>query len=411
MNFSARTPRVFLLILAAVIAVLAVLWFGFLRTSYVPVYQNIREADASAIVTELEAAGIPFRLSNEGHDILVPDDQVAQARVAVAGSEIALGGTVGFELFNDSDMGLTEFAQKINFQRAMQGELARSIMMMDGIAFARVHLAIPERSIFRSGQGTPTAAVTLEMSAGTPLSQQRIRGIQQLVASSVPGLASTDVAILDSSGDLVSANIASAQGGVAGPISERAALEGFYAAKARAAIERVLPGLSFDVELTARPPSPVAIDPAAEGSAPASSQNDRAAPSREGLIVRVLVRTPVELGVDERNVIQSALVSELDLAEGRGDILAFSTGALASSLPDTVPSTGRPAPAPVSPIATDTGWSAQTGSLLSSKWTWIALLALFLTAVVAWPRRRLPDEEAASFAELLKSTALDRADR
>src|SRR5881394_1772705 len=97
----------------------------------VPAYQNIRESDASAIVTELDRAGIPYDLANEGHDILVPEDQAAAARVLIAGSDVAMGGSVGFELFNDSDMGLTEFAQKINFQRAMQGELARTIMGME----------------------------------------------------------------------------------------------------------------------------------------------------------------------------------------------------------------------------------------------------------------------------------------
>ena len=150
MKFDARQIRMVLLMLAAVVAILAILWFALLRTNFVPAYQNIRQADASAIVAELDSAGIPYRLANDGHDILVPEEQASDARVAVAGSEVAIGGTVGFELFNDSDMGLTEFAQKINFQRAMQGELSRTIMMMDGIEFARVHLAIPERSIFRA---------------------------------------------------------------------------------------------------------------------------------------------------------------------------------------------------------------------------------------------------------------------
>ena len=400
--------RMFLLALAGIVAMLAILWFGFLRTTYAPVYQNIREADASAIVAELDAAGIPYRLTNEGHDIEVPEEQVAQARVAVAGSDIAIGGAVGFELFNDSDMGLTEFAQKINFQRAMQGELSRSIMMMDGIEFARVHLAIPERTIFKSGQESPKAAVTLEMAAGTPLSNQRIRGIQQLVASSVPGLLAENVAILDSAGDLVSDGVAPVGSSATGPVTERAALETYFAAKARSAIDRVLPGLSFDVELTVRPTAPDRVD---QLSAEGGTTVDRSTPSREGTAFRILVRTPMELSDEDRAVIQTALVQAMDLSEPRGDVLAFSTGALSRQLPAEESSRTVVPAAPVAASPAEPGWGDETATLFSSKWTWILLVVVVLVALVLWPRRRLAEEETASFAELLKSSVYDRNER
>lgn len=413
MPFDARQLRPILLIFAAVVAILAILWFAFLRTEYVPAYQNIREADASAIVTELEDAGIPYRLANEGHDILVPDEQAAQARVVVAGSNVSMGGTVGFELFNDSDMGLTEFAQKINFQRAMQGELSRTIMMMDGIEFARVHLAIPERSVFRAAQGTPTAAVTLEMVPGFQLSPQRVGGIRQLVASSVPSLATFDVAILDENGDLVSAATPVATEENTALTSERGALENLYTIKARKAIEDVLPGMQFDLTIAARPraPAPSPQTAAEDGEENATAAPVRAAPDRETTALRVQVRTPQALGDEERDAIKSALVDALGLAENRGDVLTYTTGALTGSLPIGTPVLSEASSAtPPAGEAASGSWTMSEDFLgmLLSRWTIIMLVLLALAAFVIWPRRRLAQEEASSFAEMLKSASIDR---
>lgn len=249
MQFAQRQWRLFAVVFAAVVAVLVLAYYFLIRVEMVPVYQNIRTADASAIVGALDQADIPYRLANDGHDILVPEDRASDARVAVAGSEIAVGGSVGFELFNDSDMGLTEFAQKINFQRAMQGELARTIMMMEGTEFARVHLAIPERSIFRAAQGDPTAAVTVQMRDGFTLTDERVDGIRQLVASSVPGLPYASVAVLNDEGDLVSGGPFGVE--VAAVLSERDALEQLYRARARDALAAALAGIPFEIELSA----------------------------------------------------------------------------------------------------------------------------------------------------------------
>ncbi|MGC1470138.1 MAG: hypothetical protein WA793_12225, partial [Sphingorhabdus sp.] len=98
-----------------VLAMLSFIYFAFIRANYVPLFQDIRESDASAIVAELDSQGIEYQLANAGKDILVPEENTGQARLALAGSNVALGGVVGFELFNESDMGLTEFAQKINY--------------------------------------------------------------------------------------------------------------------------------------------------------------------------------------------------------------------------------------------------------------------------------------------------------
>lgn len=419
MQLDTRQLRTILLILGVVVTILAILWFAFLRTTYTPAYQNIREADASAIIAELDDAGIPYRLANEGHDILVPEDQAADARVAVAGSNVSMGGTVGFELFNDSDMGLTEFAQKINFQRAMQGELSRTIMMMDGIEFARVHLAIPERSVFRSAQGTPTAAVTIEMVPGFPLTPQRIGGVRQLVASSVPGLSTLDVAVLDENGDLVSASAAASNTEVGTEASgEQGVLENLYKIKARKAIEGVLPDMQFEIHVAARPAQARAAitstsneDEVESTGAPASQVELRSSPDRETTALRIQVRTPQSLSREERDLIQTSLIDELNLAEGRGDILTFTTGALTGALPieQTAQIGATQSSVPDAPQASGSwGLSDSMFELLLSRWTIIMFVLLGIVAFVVWPRRRLADEEAASFAEMLKSAAGDR---
>ncbi|MEI9851949.1 MAG: flagellar basal-body MS-ring/collar protein FliF [Sphingomonas sp.] len=201
-------PRAQLLLLAgifaAVTAVLAAGYFLFLRADYVVLAQNLRPADASLVVAELDKRGAAYRLRDGGGTILVPEDQADATRVAIAGSDAAAHGQIGFELFNKSDMGLTNFAQKINYQRALQGELMRTIAMMDGVESARVHLALPERALFRGDRSPPRAAVTVAMKPGQTADPSRVAGIQRLVAAAVPDLPETGVVVLDASGRVIS---------------------------------------------------------------------------------------------------------------------------------------------------------------------------------------------------------------
>jgi flagellar M-ring protein FliF len=293
----------------------------------------------------------------------------------------------------------------------MQGELARSIMMIEGIEFARVHLAIPERTIFRAGQGTPTAAVSLETTPGAALTDQKIRGIQQLVSSSVPGLAVTDVAVLDREGDLVSGSVGVAPAYAGGPQTERTALESYFAVKGRTAIEQFLPKGSFDLEISLRP---LVRDAAADaGSEPVATQAGAGQTERlrDDFTFRVLMRTPTVLADEERRLVQNALIEAFSLAENRGDVLIFSTGALARTL-DAAPASAAPArPAPVPAAGGGGGWDDSTFDLFQSKWLWIGLVLAALVGLAVWPRKRLSDEEIASFADLLKDAANDRAER
>ncbi len=395
MSFEKRQLRLALLILAATLVVLSAIYIFVFRVPYVTAYENIREGDAAAIVAELEAGGIPYRLENKGHDVLVPEDRAAEAQVLVAGADIPLGGTVGFELFNDSDMGLTEFAQKINLQRALQGELARTIMSMDGVEFARVHLALPERSIFRSEQGDPTAAVTLQMKPGQALSQQRIEGVRQLVAYSVPDLRADAVAVLDERGDLVS-GVPAADNGFDAPLTERAALEQYYETRARSAIAGAAPGLRFQVTVSTRQPAtPAGGEPAAQ----------RTALSRDQFVLNVMVRTRDELDPARQERIEAALSDTLGLDRGRGDALVFSIGLVSSPAPLPTPIPSAPPGTAEPAVALDTGGN---WDWLFSRWTLIVLVLATIAALIVRPRRQLDDVQAASFAELLKGGIGDR---
>lgn len=391
-----RQLRLAAIVLAVVGTALFALYYVFLRTPMAPAFQNIREADASAIVAQLAKSGIPYALANDGHDVLVPQDRAADARVAVAGANVALGGTTGFELFNDSDMGLTEFAQKINFQRAMQGELARTIMAMQGVAFARVHLALPERSIFRASQGAPTSAVTIQMTPGFQLTRQRIDGIRQLIASSVPGLNQNAVAVLDENGDLVSP-IATADNSFGAPLDQGSALDAYYQLRAREAVARAAPDLSYDVIVNVRRDATI-------GDA---VSDDRALPDRGRSAMTVLVRTEAPLAPEVQARVEAALTDSLTLRRDAGDTLRFTIGAIGISPAAPVVAASTPTTRPVTPATTEPVALEWVGTVNWGLWIGMALLGVAAILLLR-PKRRLDDEETQSFAEQLRAQALDR---
>lgn len=400
-------PRHQLILIAALLGAtcLALLaaYLMFFRSAMIPAYQNIRQSDASAIVAELDKAGIPYRLANDGHDVLVPEDRASEARVAVAGSDIAVGGTVGFELFDNSDMGLTEFAQKINFQRAMQGELARTIMAMQGVEFARVHLAFPERSIFRANQGEPTAAVTVQMMRGAALGPRRIEGIQQLIASAVPGMSVAAVSVLDDKGDLVSSS-PPAQGAYGAPLDERGALAQYYEVRATDAVRDAAPGLRFDVTV-----NPQAVDGAAGAvGALDGSMEPRATPERADLRLAVEIRAAQAIAPDVQQRIAAAVGDRLALDLDRGETIRFTVGPVGLAYrPPAQPAAAAPLPGVGEPESRlDDWWSG---------WGWRPWALLLLVGAILLlalrPRRRLAEAEILSFAEQLKQPVNDREDR
>lgn len=171
---------------------------------YGVLYGNLREADAAEITATLGQMQVPYRLADQGKVILVPSDQVYETRMQLVSRGVPKGGSVGFELFKDSDYGVTEFAQRVNYQRALQGELERTIAALGEVDSARVHLTIRRADLFQTETDPSKASVTLTLRQGKSLDAKEVAGIQRLVASAVDGLAPASVVVLDDQGRVLS---------------------------------------------------------------------------------------------------------------------------------------------------------------------------------------------------------------
>ncbi len=193
---------------AIVGAVTLALMIGLVAWSQRPAYQvlfaGLSTEDAGKIVEKLKGSKVPFRLENGGATILVPAEKVYETRLQIAGEGLLQGGTVGFEIFDSPKLGMTDFVQKLNYQRAIQGELVRTIQSMASVEKARVHIVIPRKSVFAEQDETPSASVVLKLRPGKSLADGQVGAIAQLVSSSVPGLAADRVSVIDSAGALLS---------------------------------------------------------------------------------------------------------------------------------------------------------------------------------------------------------------
>ncbi len=374
-------------VFAALFVVLALGYYFFIRAEYSVLYSGLRPADASAIVAELDTQGVAYQLEDQGTTILVPKGESDSVRLAIVRSDAPLKGSAGFELFNKSDMGLTDFAQKINYQRALQGELARTIMMMDGIENARVHLTIPERSLFRGTRSEPKAAVTLTLQRGKLVDEARVAGIQRLVAAAVPDLKLADVVILDELGRIISPSAEVADESLPPELAERNAVQEYYRAHIRKAVEAVLPGLGADARVLVVP-APTAAesqwepDGAATPSAPLhSSAKD---PSVRNFQLRVSVITPAPLNMEEQERVRAALVRAVGLKPESGDSLLFGLQV------ESAPRTGAAVVPPVVASAAPDYRKAAAAPMGSSVWL-LALAALAALLALAYAvRARAP---------------------
>ncbi len=209
-------------------------------------FTNLTPEDASVALEELARLDVPSELSNGGTTILVPKKSVHRMRVELAGKGVPSSGTVGFEIFDGKQYGLTEFLQNVNFKRALEGELTKSIESLQGIQSARVHLVLPKPSIFKKLDSPATASVVLQMGRGARLEESRIDGIQSLVAGSVENLVPDRVTIIDQYGKVLSAELKDGETGrTESQLALRKEVEGHLAQKASMMLDRVLgPGRS-----------------------------------------------------------------------------------------------------------------------------------------------------------------------
>lgn len=164
-------------------------------------FSGLASDDAAAIVDDVRSRGIPYQLSADGSTIRVPPDKVADVRLSAASKGLPKGGSTGFELFDKSSFGLTDFAQRVNYQRAIEGELERTINSIDAVSASRVHIVIPEDSLFTDQQQPTTAAVVLQLKPGQQLSSAQVNGITHLVSGAVPNLKPENLTVIDGAGN------------------------------------------------------------------------------------------------------------------------------------------------------------------------------------------------------------------
>jgi flagellar M-ring protein FliF len=194
------------IILAVMVSI--VIWAS--KTRYEVLYTDLNREDSKKIAVILEEKKIAYQLDNDGKTIKIPEDMVNKWRLELATIGVAFSGTVGYEVFDKQSFGTTSFVQKVNRQRALEGELIKTIRYINGVKRARVHLSIPESSPFVSQKKAPGASVVLELDRGVTLAEAEIKGIGQLVSSSVEGMRPENVVILDHRGKKLSENIGDA---------------------------------------------------------------------------------------------------------------------------------------------------------------------------------------------------------
>ncbi|WP_125614253.1 flagellar basal-body MS-ring/collar protein FliF [Specibacter cremeus] len=243
-SFAQRT----LAILAVAVLVLGTValtaWLT--KPTYSPLFSGVSAADANSIVSQLKTDNVPYQLANGGSTILVPDAKVYDERLKAAAAGLPSATTGGYSLLDNMGVTSSEFQQNVTYKRAMEGELAKTIMAMDGVANASVKLAIPEKTVFTSTKTDPTASVFVETTPGAQLGDNQVNAIVHLTSSAVEGLKPANVSVVDAKGNVLST------GGATGSADKQATdYEGRVSADVQAMLDRVLgPGKST-VSLTA----------------------------------------------------------------------------------------------------------------------------------------------------------------
>lgn len=223
------SPRIALIIgVAAAVAVLVALLLWTRSPDYAVLYSGLSNRDGGDVVARLDQMQVPYKLTGGGSTIMVPRARVDRIRLQMASDGLPKGGGVGFELMDNEPFGISEFAEKVNYQRALEGELERSIETIDEVSGARVQLAMPKSSVFVRDQKQPKASVVLDLYSGRALAKGQVTAIQNLVASAVPGLPVDAVTIVDGRGHLLSGSDAEHGGADGSRLAYAARVEKTY---------------------------------------------------------------------------------------------------------------------------------------------------------------------------------------
>lgn len=245
---------------------------------YSLLFANMPNRDAASVIEWLKGHKVPYRLEDGGRDILIPADKVYEARIELAGSGLSEGG-VGFEIFDKQSFGMTDFAQKVNYRRALQGELVRTITSLAPVEAARVHLALPEKRLFREQQQPATASIIIKLSSGRSLKESQLQGIIHLVAGSVEGLEAENVTVVDSTGKALSKSRSDEIAGPASPgmLNYQQTMERRLEIRAQSLLDRALGAgnslvrVNAEVDFDQREKVEEAYDP--KGAVVVSEQN------------------------------------------------------------------------------------------------------------------------------------------
>ncbi|SFN62637.1 flagellar basal-body MS-ring/collar protein FliF [Xenorhabdus japonica] len=197
-------PKVPLLVAGSAAITIVVALFLWLRSpDYRVLYSNLSDKDGGEIVTQLTQMNVPYRFSENGSALMIPTEKVHETRLKLAQQGLPKGGAAGFELLDKEKFGISQFSEQVNYQRALEGELARTVESLGPVQSARVHLALPKPSLFVREQKSPSASVTVGLLQGRVLDEGQINAIVHMVSSSVAGLPASNVTIVDQSGRLL----------------------------------------------------------------------------------------------------------------------------------------------------------------------------------------------------------------
>lgn len=226
----------------AIVIMVSVFGYLVLKTDYGVLFSDLAATDLATMAGELDKMKVPYRIGPDGNSLMVPESLVHKTRVSLMGRELPLHGAVGFELFNNMEFGVSDFVQKVNYQRALQGELTRTILAIDEVQSVRVHLALAEQALFRREAGRSKASVTVVTKPGRTLQPTQVQGIQRLIAASVTEVQAQDVTVLDQHGVALSR---SGQGDTSTAsdgallLDLKRSVEGYLAQKASKVLDRL----------------------------------------------------------------------------------------------------------------------------------------------------------------------------
>lgn len=245
---SSAQKALFVLFSVGILTLASMLFYWALQPSYTVLFGSLSPESAQTIVEELKADGIPYELGDNGRSIRVPRERVYDLRLQYAAEGAAGADYQGYELFDQNTLGMTDFMQRINKKRALEGELSRTINNLDQVESSRIHIVLPERSAFQESTVDPSASVILNLKKGKRLQEDQIQGIGSLIAGSVEGLQVDNVVLLDQLGNRISDNILLGEDSSAGSaqMQLRQKTENYLTSKGQSMLDRVLgPGNSI----------------------------------------------------------------------------------------------------------------------------------------------------------------------